>query len=66
MSHTTKIIAFIIALLVGSFLLYAISPILTYFLVSITGQGWLFVTLKWMLLVPFWVWMFWKCWPRKV
>ena len=65
MSYPVKIAIFITLLLAGSFLIYAFSPILTYLLVSLTGQGWLFFILKWILLAVFWALMFWKLWPRK-
>lgn len=65
MNRPLKIIFFFIVLILGSFCLYAISPLVTFFAVSLTGWGWLFVGMRWIMLLIFWAVMFRKFWPEK-
>ncbi len=65
MNRPVKIILFVVAIILGSLLVYELSPLLAYFAVSLTGWGWLFVVLRPVMLLIFWVLMFRFFWPRK-
>mgnify|MGYP000194540530 CR=1 FL=1 len=65
MHRNVKIAIFLAALIAGSLLIEIFGRMFIYYLVMLTGWGWLFPVTKGAMLGVFWVIMVWKFWPKK-